>query len=91
MKYEKGHCFNCIGSEIFPISKASTSISEANVPGTVKRVHEIFEAPTFRRDVSGSDIKQGSHGDCWLMAAFIAWSNTQEGKKCNCVAFDQGT
>ncbi|KAL7940390.1 cysteine proteinase [Trichoderma barbatum] len=89
LKYEKGHCLNYIGSELFPISEASTSGSEANIPKAVKRIHEIFEAPTFRRDVNGSDVKQGNYGDCWLMAALIAWGNTAEGKKCNCVAFNQ--
>ena len=40
------------------------------VPGTVKRLDWIFEAPQFTiKGYSSSDIQQGSDGDCWWLAA----------------------
>lgn len=62
--------------------------SKASVPKAVKRVHEIFEKPTFMKDVSGGDVKQGSLGDCWIMAGLTALSNVPDGLKRICVAYD---
>lgn len=56
------------------------------MPKAVKRVHEIFESPTFMGEVNGGDVKQGSLGDCWLMASFTALSNVEDGLKRICVA-----
>lgn len=60
----------------------------ALVPKAVKRVHEIFEKPTFMAKPSGSDVKQGGLGDCWLMASFSGLANVEDGIKRICVAHD---
>ncbi|KAL0764066.1 hypothetical protein CaCOL14_013393 [Colletotrichum acutatum] len=52
---------------------------DAFVPKAVKRVHGIFEKSTFLENVNGGDVKQGSLGDCWLMAALTALANTEGG------------
>ncbi|KLU81664.1 calpain-9 [Magnaporthiopsis poae ATCC 64411] len=39
-------------------------------PGSVHRVHWIFDSPRFTVDgYSASDIKQGQNGNCWWLAA----------------------
>ena len=58
------------------------------MPKAVKRVHEIFEKPTFMRDVNAGDVKQGSLGDCWLMASLSALANVKDGINRLCVAYD---
>lgn len=58
------------------------------MPKAVKRVHEIFEKPTFMGEVNGGDIKQGSLGDCWVMASLTALCNVKDGIKRICVAYD---
>lgn len=62
--------------------------SKAVVPKAVKRVHEIFDKPTFMKDVSGSDVKQGGLGDCWLMSSFTALASAENGVPRCCVAYD---
>ena len=61
------------------------------MPKAVKRVHEIFEAPTFMENISPGDVKQGSLGDCWIMAGLTSMANLEEGIKRICVAYDTST
>lgn len=57
----------------------------------MKRVHEIFEAPTFMKNVTPGDVKQGSLGDCWIMAGLTSMANLEDGIKRICVAHDTST
>lgn len=88
LRYEKGNTLNYIGSNKFEITRSTLLGSKAVVPKAVKRVHEIFEKPTFMKDVSGSDVKQGSLGDCWLMSSFTALASVEDGVPRCCVAYD---
>ncbi|KAK5989790.1 Calpain-9 [Cladobotryum mycophilum] len=88
LKYQKGNCLNYIGCEKFEITRTTLLGSKATVPKAVKRVHEIFEKPTFMKNVNGSDIKQGNIGDCWIMASLTALSNVENGIQRTCVAYD---
>lgn len=62
--------------------------AKADVPKAVKRVHEIFEKPTFMKNPSGNDIKQGSLGNCWLIACLTALANVPGGLQRICVEYD---
>jgi len=86
LKMEKGHCLNSLGRTKFDLS--ATTNPDATVPKAVKRVHEIFEQPKFMDKVSGSDVKQGSLGDCWLIATFSGLANVEDGIKRICVEYD---
>lgn len=88
LRYEKGNTLNYIGSDKFEINRTTLLGSKAVVPKAVKRVHEIFEKPTFMKDVSGSDVKQGGLGDCWLMSSFTALASAENGVPRCCVAYD---
>lgn len=88
LKYEKGHCLNYLGYEKFELNRTTLLSSKATVPKAVKRVHEIFENPTFLRSVNGADVVQGALGDCWIMASLTAIANTEDGIKRICVAYD---
>jgi len=83
----KGNTLNHLGSNKFDVHGPRSSTSKA-IPKAVKRVHEIFEKPTFMKDTLGSDIKQGSLGDCWIVAAFSALANVEDGIKRCCVEYD---
>ena len=56
------------------------------MPKAVKRVHEIYDKPTFMREVGAGDVKQGSLGDCWLLASLSALANVEGGIERICVA-----
>ncbi|KAH6898145.1 hypothetical protein B0T10DRAFT_471882 [Thelonectria olida] len=88
LKYEKGNCLNSLGYQKFELNRTTLLGSKATVPKAVKRVHEIFEKPTFLQDLNGGDVKQGSLGDCWIIAGMTALANTEEGIKRICVAYD---
>ncbi|RSL41421.1 hypothetical protein CEP53_012765 [Fusarium sp. AF-6] len=88
LKYEKGHCLNTLGVQKFELNRTTLLSSKAAVPKAVKRVHEIFENPTFMKNVDGGDVKQGSLGDCWIMAGLTALSNVPDGLKRICVAYN---
>jgi len=88
LKYEKGHCLNHLGSSKFELSRSALLSSSAVIPKTVKRVHEIYEKPTFMAKTSGNDVKQGSLGDCWIIAAFTAMAGVEDGLKRICVEYD---
>lgn len=87
-KYEKGNCLNSLGSNKFDLCSSTLLSSSASVPKAVKRIHEIYEKPTFMKNISAGDVKQGSLGDCWLMAGFSALANVEDGIKRLCVAHD---
>ena len=84
----KGHCLNSLGEAKFELSSSSMISPSASIPKAVKRVHEIFERPTFMKTVSGSDVKQGSLGDCWFMASLTALAGTDDAIKRTCVEYD---
>ncbi|KAM7200883.1 calpain-D [Naviculisporaceae sp. PSN 640] len=88
LKMEKGHCLNSLGRTKYDLSMSTMLNPSSVVPKAVKRVHEIFEKPTFMEKISGSDVKQGNLGDCWLMASFSGLANVQDGIKRICVEYD---
>ncbi|KAF4629831.1 hypothetical protein G7Y89_g8314 [Cudoniella acicularis] len=89
LKWEKGYCLNGLGQNRFEVSGRSLANPTSNVPKAVKRVHEIFEEPTFLKEkVSPSDVKQGTLGDCWLMASLTALANMDVGIQRICVEYD---
>ncbi|KAI4862170.1 cysteine proteinase [Hypoxylon rubiginosum] len=87
LKWHKGHCLNYLGSNKFNLSSSRLS-TNTSVPKAVKRVHEIFEKPTFMKNIGAGDVKQGSLGDCWLIASLSALANVEEGIKRICVEYD---
>ncbi|KAI3534056.1 calpain family cysteine protease [Colletotrichum abscissum] len=88
LKWEKGHCLNTLGHTKWQLSRTTLSNPSASVPKAVKRVHEIFEKPTFLKNVNGGDVKQGSLGNCWLMASLTALANVEGGIQRICVEYD---
>ncbi|KAI1333500.1 hypothetical protein F5Y15DRAFT_421771 [Xylariaceae sp. FL0016] len=87
LKMSRGNCLNYLGSKKFDISAAYISTS-TNVPKAVKRVHEIFEKPTFMKNLDGADVKQGALGNCWLIASLSALANVEDGIRRICVEYD---
>ncbi|KAK4163889.1 calpain-D [Cladorrhinum sp. PSN259] len=88
LKMEKGHCLNSLGRTKFDISMSNLLNPSSSIPKAVKRIHEIFDKPTFMNNLSGSDVKQGSLGDCWLMASLTGLANVEDGIKRLCVVYD---
>ena len=60
----------------------------ARIPKAVKRVHEIYEKPTFLEKVLPGDIKQGNSGNCWFVASLTGLANVDDGVKRICVEYD---
>ncbi|KAJ8118558.1 hypothetical protein ONZ43_g3966 [Nemania bipapillata] len=87
LKMGKGNCLNYLGSSKFDMSNTRFSTT-TTVPKSVKRVHEIFEKPTFLKDIDGADIKQGGLGDCWFIASLSALANVEGAVKRVCVEYD---
>ncbi|KAI3336344.1 cysteine proteinase [Xylariaceae sp. AK1471] len=87
LKMGKGNCLNYLGSSKFDMSNTRYSTT-TSVPKAVKRVHEIFEKPTFLKDVDGADIKQGGVGNCWFIASLSALANVEGAVKRVCVEYD---
>lgn len=59
-------------------------------PGSVHRLSWIFENPQFTVDgYSSSDIKQGSNGDCWWLAAVATIAHRKDLMDKVCVARDE--
>ncbi|KAI0393899.1 hypothetical protein F5Y17DRAFT_476293 [Xylariaceae sp. FL0594] len=87
LKMGKGNCLNYLGSSKFDMINTRYSTT-TSVPKAVKRVHEIFEKPTFLKDVDGSDIKQGGLGDCWFIASLSALANVPGAVHKVCVEYD---
>lgn len=89
LKWEKGNCLNTLAETRFEVCKHALSNPSSSGPRAVKRVHEIFDRPTFLEDkISPSDVRQGNLGDCWLMASLTALANTKEGIRRICVEWD---
>ncbi|CAK7565635.1 MAG: hypothetical protein SEPTF4163_003558 [Sporothrix epigloea] len=88
LKMAKGYCLNSLGQTAFDVSHKNMLRISATVPKAVKRVHEIFEKPTFMSDVSGSDAKQGSLGNCWFISCVSGLANVSGGLRRACVAYD---
>ncbi|KAG0647477.1 Stomach-specific M-type calpain [Hyphodiscus hymeniophilus] len=89
LKWEKGYCLNGLAESKFEISGRAFVNPNSTVPKAVKRVHEIFDKPTFlKAKVSPADVKQGSLGDCWLMASLTALANMEVGIQRICVEYD---
>jgi hypothetical protein len=89
LKWEKGYCLNGLGESRFEVNGRSFTNPTSLVPKAVKRVHEIYDKPTFLKDkVSPADVKQGSLGDCWLMASLTALANMECGIQRICVEYD---
>lgn len=58
--------------------------------GSVKRVEDIYEEPEFFIDgATASDVRQGTNGDCWFLAAITALAGKPELIKKLCVARDE--
>ncbi|KAI1417700.1 cysteine proteinase [Hypoxylon sp. FL1857] len=87
LKWLKGNCLNYLGSRKFDLSSSRLS-TNTSVPKAVKRVHEIFEKPTFMKNIDAGDVKQGSLGNCWLIASLSALANVEDGIKRICVEYD---
>ena len=88
LKWEKGYCLNGLSEDRFEINGRSFANPASNVPKAVKRVHEIFEKPTFKEKVTPADVRQGSLGDCWLMASLTALASMENGIHRICVEYD---
>ncbi|KPM36322.1 hypothetical protein AK830_g10250 [Neonectria ditissima] len=59
-------------------------------PGSVHRLSWIFESPQFTVDgYSSSDIKQGSNGDCWWLAALATIAHRKDLMNKICVERDE--
>lgn len=89
LKWAKGYCLNGLGGRKFDLTGRILANSSSKTPKSVKRVHEIFEKPTFLKDkVTPADVRQGSLGDCWLMASLTALSQQEVGLHRICVEYD---
>jgi hypothetical protein len=88
LKYEKGHCLNSLGQQKFELNKSNIVSPSSAIPKAVKRIHEIYEKPTFMKNASGNDVKQGNLGDCWLVASLTALAAVEDGIKRTCVEYD---
>ncbi|KXH31552.1 calpain family cysteine protease [Colletotrichum simmondsii] len=64
--------------------------SEYYNPGSIHRVDWIFDSPQFTMNgYSSSDIKQGSNGDCWWLAAVATIAHRKDLMEKVCVARDE--
>jgi len=90
MKYEKGHCLNTLGGSKYEFSHSTLINPSESIPKAVKRIHEIYDKPTFMENVDGTDVKQGNLGDCWLMASLTGMANVKGGGGLQriCVEYD---
>lgn len=89
LKWAKGYCLNGLGGRKFDLTGRMLANPSSKIPKSVKRVHEIFEKPTFLKDkVTPADVRQGSLGDCWLMASLTALSQQEVGLHRICVEYD---
>ncbi|KAF3769729.1 hypothetical protein M406DRAFT_33428, partial [Cryphonectria parasitica EP155] len=87
-KWEKGHCLNSLDRTKFDICHSNLINPSSSIPKAVKRVHEIYEKPTFMESILPGDIKQGSLGNCWFVACLTGLANVTDGIKRVCVEYD---
>ncbi|KAI4276858.1 MAG: hypothetical protein LQ337_002205 [Flavoplaca oasis] len=57
---------------LVPLGKEEAALR----PRSVKRVEDIFENP-HSDGMCANDVRQGQNGDCWLMSALCALSNSR--------------
>jgi len=88
LKWERGHCLNGLGDNKFEIDGRVFADPTSNVPKSVKRIHEIFDKPTFLQNPSPADVMQGSLADCWFIASLTALVNMADGVQRICVEYD---
>jgi hypothetical protein len=71
--------------------KASDAEPDSSaIPEGVKRVGDIFEDPKFFVEgASANDVRQGSDGDCWFLAALATLANKPDLIERICVARDE--
>lgn len=87
-KWRKGHCLNSLGKPMFALCRSNLIDPAARIPKAVKRVHEIFENPSFMGSLLPGDIKQGDLGNCWFVASLTGLANVPDGIKRICVEYD---
>ncbi|KAK6335716.1 hypothetical protein TWF730_003094 [Orbilia blumenaviensis] len=64
--------------------------NEDATPKGVRRIEDIFDTPSFFKDgVAPGDIRQGSTGDCWFLAAVATITNIPGLIEKVCVARDE--
>ncbi|KAH8589092.1 hypothetical protein B0O99DRAFT_655624 [Bisporella sp. PMI_857] len=90
MRYrDPRYCLNGLIGGRFELNSNNLSNWSSQVPKAVKRVHEIFEKPTFLGGKNvPADVKLGNLGDCWLMASLTALVNIEFGIERICVVYD---
>lgn len=88
LKWRKGNTLNYLGKTKFELSTQTARDPSSSVPKAVKRVHEIFENPTFMKNINGSDVKQGGLGDCWLIASLSGLANIEGAVRRSCVEYN---
>jgi hypothetical protein len=77
--------YDCLASLAY--DEVPVSLKRLQGVGSVKRIEDIFEKPTFYEDgPSANDIRQGFVGDCWFLAAITATSGMPELLERVCVA-----
>ncbi|PSS20630.1 hypothetical protein M430DRAFT_66307 [Amorphotheca resinae ATCC 22711] len=70
--------------------KCGTKDCLTMLPGSVKRVGDIFDEPEFYKSgATANDIRQGKDGDCWLKAALCTLGNKPGLIEDVCVARDE--
>lgn len=75
--------------DINAASKVLEESSSTGGPGSVHRIDWIYENPSFTVDsFSSSDVKQGSNGDCWFIAALATICSNPSLMDKICVARD---
>lgn len=72
------------------LSANSEDVDSSASPGSVKRVGDIFDNPTFYiKGPTANDVRQGRDGDCWFMAALATLGNKPGLIEKVCVARDE--
>ena len=89
LKKARGYCLNGLVDKDFEITMRTLASVTSEVPKAVKRIHEIFDKPTFLKEKAlAADIRQGGLGDCWLVASLTALVNMEFGLERLCVEYD---
>ncbi|RSL41260.1 hypothetical protein CEP54_015878 [Fusarium duplospermum] len=88
LKQKKGNCLNSLGSQRFKLDGDTLLSPTALTPRSVKRVPEIFDNPTFMKNVNGGDVQQGNLNNSWIMSALTALGNAPDELKRICAAYD---